>query len=168
MGFSITTLNGQHGILAHIDIRNRIRVGQKLKLPVRGGAAAVARATPKARPTAAVPADGLYKVRRGDNLDKIARRFGVSEGDLVEVNNIRNRHRIRVGQVLQIPGGSTTARPANGSSAVPGVYTVRRGDTLEAIARRFGVSQAAIVSLNGLKSRHRIAAGQKLYVPAAN
>ena len=42
-----------------------------------------------------------YKVRRGDNLDKVARRFGVSVGELKRLNGLR-RNRLEVGQVLNL------------------------------------------------------------------
>jgi LysM repeat protein len=67
-----------------------------------------------------------------------------------------------VGQVLAIPGGSVQARAGGGQK---GVYTVRKGDTVDGIARRFGVSSRQISELNGLQNRHRIRVGQRLYVP---
>lgn len=142
--------------------RHRIRVGQVLKLPSTGAPTAVAAV---ARPDLApepVPADGLYRVRRGDNLQSIARRFAVSESDLVALNALRNRNVIRVGQVLQIPRGAATARPS--ASGGSGVYVVRRGDTLHQISRRFGTTPAAIAERNGLRGS-LIRPGQRLYIP---
>jgi membrane-bound lytic murein transglycosylase D len=67
-----------------------------------------------------------------------------------------------VGQTLRVPG----AAPAGGETAAPGgVYTVRRGDTLDSIARRHGVAANSIVALNGLENAHRIKAGQRLFLP---
>ncbi|MDQ7063471.1 MAG: transglycosylase SLT domain-containing protein [candidate division KSB1 bacterium] len=54
-----------------------------------------------------------YKVRRGDNLSAIARRFGVPLYMLMEYNNIRNAHRIYAGQILKIPESARAARLAN-------------------------------------------------------
>ncbi len=160
--------------------RHRIHVGQVLEIPGKAPRS-VAQAKPKPAPKAksgarkprnivkatpireAIPANGLYKVRRGDNLAEIARRFGVSQSDLAAANRLRNRNHIRVGQVLRIPGGSGSAEHVR-----PGVYTVRKGDTLDGIARRFGVSQRAILELNELRSRHRIQVGQRLYLPAGS
>jgi membrane-bound lytic murein transglycosylase D len=154
----IVALNG-------LRSRHRIRIGQKLKLPVHGAALAQS-SSPSVAPEP-IPADGLYRVRRGDNVDLIARRFGVSVGDLVAANRIRNKNRIQVGQVLQIPGGSVTARaPSNGASSA-GVYVVRKGDTLHGIARRFETTEATLTERNGLRSRHHIQVGQRLYIPGA-
>ena len=140
-------------------------IGQTLDLPVRYPERTVAHTANPDRVPEPVPADGLYRVRRGDNVTEVARRFGVGVEDLLAVNRIRNRNRISVGQVLQIPGGANTARPSPSGGASPGVYTVRRGDTLAKIARHFGESQEAIVSLNGLRDRNQIRQGQILYIP---
>jgi membrane-bound lytic murein transglycosylase D len=111
--------------------------------------------------------DRYHKVRRGETLSKIARRYGVRQSELVALNNLRSRHRIRAGQVLVLPdaarGGSIPiARQARPSD---GVYRVRRGDTISIIARRFGVSESQLVALNGLRNRHRIHVGQRLRLP---
>lgn len=145
--------------------RNHLRVGQVLNLPVRYPQRAVARTASPNRVPEPIPADGLYRVRRGDNITEIARRFGVGTKDLLAVNRIRDRNRISVGQVLQIPGGANTARTSPAGEVSPGVYTIRRGDTLDKIAKRFGVTQDAIVAQNGLRNRNQIQQGQMLYIP---
>jgi membrane-bound lytic murein transglycosylase D len=151
--------------LNNLRNRNHIRIGQVLNLPVKDPYRAVARTAHPNRVPEPIPADGLYRVRRGDNVTEIARRFGVGVKDLLAVNHIRDQNRISVGQVLQIPGGANTARTSSTGGASPGIYTVRRGDTLDKISKRFGVTQDAIVALNGLRNRHRIRAGQTLFIP---
>ena len=149
----IAAMNGIHN-------RHRIRAGQRLKIPLHRRRPAVA-ASYVPEP---VPADGLYRVRRGDSLWSLARRFGVSQQDLAELNRLASPHQLRAGQVIQIPGGAATAKAGKVRT---GVYIVRRGDTVDGIARRFGVSSRRIVSLNGIRNRHRIRPGQRLYLPAA-
>ena len=151
--------------LNNLRNRNHIRIGQVLNLPVKDPYRAVARTAHPDRVPEPIPADGLYRVRRGDNITEIAQRFGVGVKDLLAVNHIRNQNRISVGQVLQLPGGANTARSSPTGGASPGVYTVRRGDTLDKISRRFGVTQDAIVALNGLRNRHQIRQGQTLFIP---
>jgi membrane-bound lytic murein transglycosylase D len=153
---------------------NKIRVGQVLEIP---GRTRVVAAAPSQAPAAAaesdgrsasaaprnVAASGSYRVRSGDTLGKIAKRHGVSERALADANGIRNKSLVKVGQVLRIPGGGSGS---GGETVAPGgVYTVRRGDTIDSIARKHGVAPHSIVALNGLASAHRIKAGQRLYLP---
>ncbi len=120
--------------------------------------------------------DSFHKVRRGDTLSRIAARYEVSMQDLMDINRLRSRHRIRAGQVLRLPRQEATAPEhlvAASSSTRPaflagGDYTVRRGDTLSEIARQFGVSEQDIVTANALTSGDRIFVGQTLRVAAAS
>jgi LysM repeat protein len=105
-------------------------------------------------PSAASAHTTSYVVQPGDALSVIARRHGLSTGELASANGITNIHLIRVGQRLVIP------------DAGPTEYTVRGGDTVSGIARRFGVSGADIVALNGLANPDRIRIGQRLALPA--
>jgi len=52
--------------------------------------------------------DRFHKIRRGETLSAIARRYGVRESELVAVNGLRSRHHIRAGQILRLP---TRAEP---------------------------------------------------------
>ncbi|MEM7412485.1 MAG: LysM peptidoglycan-binding domain-containing protein [Myxococcota bacterium] len=112
--------------------------------------------------------DRYHKVRRGETLSRIAKRYGVRERELVAINNLRSRHRIRVGQVLVLPGGSGgSVSVAREPVPASGQYRVRRGDTLSIIAKRFGVSERALQRENGIRNRNRIAVGQRLRIPGA-
>jgi len=57
------------------------------------------------------PADGVYHVRRGDTISRIAARFGLTEAGLVAMNGLRNRHQIAVGQRLQVSASASAHRP---------------------------------------------------------
>jgi membrane-bound lytic murein transglycosylase D len=113
--------------------------------------------------------DRYYTVQRGDTLSKIAGRYGVREHQLVALNNLRSRHRIRAGQVLVLPDSAGGGRVSVARESPPpdGIYRVRRGDTIGIIARRFGTSEGALVAENGLRNRNRIAVGQALRLPGA-
>ncbi len=116
--------------------------------------------------------DRFYRVRRGDTLAGIAARFGVSVDDLMAANDLRNRHRIRIGQVLRLPGPDTkskitlaSARPPAGirlSTPADGLYTVQSGDTLSLIAGRYGIDEQQLVRLNQFNNKHRIYPGRVL------
>ena len=120
-------------------------------------------------PAAAAPNDAAGKVhvvKRGETLAKIAARHGVTVGAVVSANNIRNANVIYVGQRLWIPkkgrggGGAATQKVAS-----KGAYVVKRGDTLSAIASRFGVGLAALKKANGIRNANHIYVGQRLAIP---
>ena len=110
-----------------------------------------------------------YRVRRGDTLGAIARRYGTTVGTLQRANNLARANRIYVGQTLQIPqGGRPAARAANTLPAQPpasGIHIVRRGESVHAIAVRYGVSTSEIVQLNQLANANLVSIGQKLAIP---
>jgi len=112
----------------------------------------------------------VYRVRRGDTLSRIAQRYGTSTTAIARLNGLRNRHRIGIGQRLKVPvrgGSSSRSVPAAPSyaptSTTDGTHTVRRGDTLYAIAKRYGTTVARLKSENNLSSTS-IFPGQKLKV----
>jgi len=118
--------------------------------------------------------DTIHVVRRGENLSEIARRYEVRQTEIVHLNGLRSRHRIRAGQRLRLPvDGSPATRTARAAARIrreappaSGRYTVARGDTIEGIARRFGIDPHELARANGLRNRHRIYVGQKLDVGA--
>ncbi len=99
-----------------------------------------------------------YRVKRGDTLGKIAKKFHVSVSEIKRINRIRG-DKIYIGQKLKIPTRSQT----NGSNSFI-IYRVKRGDSLSKIAKKFKTSIGKIKRLNGLKSS-KIFVGQKLKIP---
>ncbi|MYA79491.1 MAG: LysM peptidoglycan-binding domain-containing protein, partial [Acidobacteriia bacterium] len=117
------------------------------------------------RISTSAPPNGVYTIRRGDNLGDIAERFDVSVRNLQRWNGL-NGTRITAGQTLIVSGtaaakngGGTTALEAPGKSR----YRIRRGDTLAVIAKRFGVSVDDLKRWNGLRTT-RIREGHYLTV----
>jgi LysM repeat protein len=116
---------------------------------------------PEAKPRGA--GSQIHIVQWGENLTLIARRYGVSTTAIVQANGIANPNYIYAGQRLIIPVSSTS--PAPSPSGPTTTYVVRRGDSLSAIAYRFGTTVNAIVSLNRLVNPNLIFAGQTLRIP---
>ncbi len=143
-------------------------------------------------PAADLAALHWYRVKRGESVATIARKLGVSRGDLAEANGLSAKGRVRPGQDLLVPRAPSTALVARAESAAPAgrnaraaastgsveprrerpadpprsarvIYKVRRGDTLEKIARAFDTTVAAIKSANRLRGSH-IAAGDRLTI----
>ncbi len=113
-----------------------------------------------------------YQGKRGEKLATIARRHGISVERLKQVNGLSPKSRqLGADQPLLVPGSADAealARVAfsevkTTAPAAARTYTVRRGDTLLAIARRHSVDAAQLRAWNGLKSNH-LAVNQKLYL----
>ena len=111
----------------------------------------------------------VHRVRYGESLWTISKKYSVSIHDLAAVNKIRNRNKVRVGQKLNVPlkGGRTWGTGENGGP--PGhskrVYRVKRGDTLGQIADDHGTRASKIRRWNNMKyGSHLIHPGQKLVI----
>jgi len=107
--------------------------------------------------------DGTYIVQPGDTLDSIASRLGVSMAELERVNNLNSSSSITSGQVLVIPGGTV---PASVPAPATQVYIVQRGNTVNSIARAFGVTPQELIQLNQLANPNLIRVGQQLLIPS--
>ncbi|MXX05179.1 MAG: LysM peptidoglycan-binding domain-containing protein [Gammaproteobacteria bacterium] len=92
-----------------------------------------------------------YRVRRGDSLWEIAQTMGVSLAQLRAVNGISG-DLINIGQRLQIPAIASNTAVSAGTTIDKIEYTVRRGDSLWRIARRYNTSVAQIMRQNNLNS----------------
>lgn len=95
-----------------------------------------------------------YRVKSGDNLERIAGRLDSSVDELARINKLKKPYRLQPGQTIRGPGSSAKA------------YVVGRGDTVADIARRFGVTEAALRSANGLRRGAGVASGRRLRLPA--
>lgn len=96
-----------------------------------------------------------YTVRSGDTLWQLARRYGTTVDAIKSLNGLSS-DALSIGQVLKIPTSDTEPPYFE--------YTVRSGDTLWLIARRYGTTVDAIKSLNGLSS-DALSIGQVLLIP---
>lgn len=114
-------------------------------------------------PPPVCPGGTLYTVRSGDTMWLIAQRFGVSLDALIAANpQVKDPSLVFPGQVLCVPG--PPAPPA-----CPGgfLYTVQPGDTLFAIAQKFGVSLQDLIASNPqIKDPSLIFPGQVICIPA--
>ncbi|ORU93246.1 MAG: lytic transglycosylase [Cycloclasticus sp. symbiont of Bathymodiolus heckerae] len=111
--------------------------------------------------------DVSYKVKKGDSLSKIARRFKVRTSELVAINGLRSQHKIRIGQTLKLP--SSAKKKLKGAHQVAQdaiFYKVSKGDRLSVIAKKADVSEADIMTLNKLRNKNYLYVGQKLRLRA--
>ncbi len=98
-----------------------------------------------------------YIVKSGDTLSGIASKYGTTYQKLASYNGISNPNIIRVGQVIKIPSGNTQAPTKE-------YYTVKSGDNLSSIAKKYGTTVNQLVSWNNIKNANLIYPGQKLRV----
>ena len=137
-----------------------VKAGQTLVIPAKGEAAKHAATKPE-------PKTSKYTVRKGDNLGKIAAKHGITVDELKELNNLTDNN-IMVGQSIVVPGDGEQAsqKPAKAERGKPRTttHTVRSGETLGAIAEKYGTTVSAIRRASGIKS-DRISIGQKLTIP---
>jgi membrane-bound lytic murein transglycosylase D len=174
-GETLSTIAARYGTSVEAIMRtnrirsaNRIWPGQRLEVPVRGGAAQPAAAP--ADPTAAT-----YTVRSGDSLSTIARRHRTTVERIKQLNALAS-DALTPGQVLRLqPEGATPAVPATDAPApqtaaaagTPGArrYQVRSGDTPSSIADAHKVKLADLLAANNLSTRSMIYPGQWLVIP---
>lgn len=100
-----------------------------------------------------------YIVKKGDTLWAISRKYGVTIQNIVNWNNIKNPNLIYVGNTINIYINSSN----NGSESLIR-YTVKRGDCLWNIARKYGTAVRNIVLNNGIKNSNLIYPGQVLII----
>jgi len=107
-----------------------------------------------------------YTVAPGDTLARIAIAYNTTVDGIVAANGLLRADRIYAGQVLNIPQAGAAARPSTAVSST--TYTVVRGDTLGAIALRYGVTLSSLAVANGISNVAAIYPGMVLSIPSAS
>ncbi len=104
-----------------------------------------------------------YTVQRGNTLSQIASAYGVTVAHIVELNNIQNPNLIFPGQKLRITDSTnTTLNPISQDGYF--YYTVKRGDSLWTISRRYGVCVRYLARINNITNPMLIYPGQILKI----
>ncbi|MCY4356630.1 MAG: LysM peptidoglycan-binding domain-containing protein [Gammaproteobacteria bacterium] len=126
--------------LNQLRSRHRIQIGQRLLLPQDTNAVQLTE-------NAAPPAEGLYTVRRGDTVSRIAARYGVTEQDLLAVNGTVDRNRIFPGQLIRLPGfePETVDQSLPATNAMQEVGIEDKREELESASETIAASELAAV-----------------------
>jgi membrane-bound lytic murein transglycosylase D len=138
-----------------------------------------------------LPANELYagqvvarshRVRKGESLAAIAKRYGLTTDKLADLNNLSTNAQLRAGRHLTLPEQLPRLLNASAAPAVAVVkspspenataasapaddfYVVRRGDSLQAIAARVKVPEGQLLAMNSLKDPDRLYEGQRLRI----
>lgn len=120
--------------------------------------------TPTPTPT---PAPLYHKIRTGETLEFIAKKYGVTVDDLTTANDITPETILRVGQDLLIPNNFLASSEPDATVREGPVvtYTVQSGDTLSGIAFNFDTSMSAIELANPELELDLLSVGQVLVIP---
>ena len=157
-----TTVN-QIVSLNQLSNPNLIYVGQVLKLKN-------SQTTNSSSSSTAATTVGTYTVKAGDTLSAIASRYSTSSSTLASLNSLSNPNLIYVGQVLKVSSNastsSSTSSSANSTVTTAASYTVKAGDTLSAIAAKYGTTYQALASTNSISNPNDIYVGQVIKVSA--
>lgn len=147
MGDTLYGISKQFGItveelkLENDLTNNTLMVGQILRIPT-------------------LETTSLYVVKAGDTLYSIASRYGVIVSSLITLNDLKNTN-LSIGQQLRIPINSDSSN--NGYV----IYTVKVGDNLYSIAKKYDITVNDIVEINNLGSS-LLLIGQQLKIPINN
>jgi LysM repeat protein len=174
-GLSISQLAAANGLSPDAQLVS----GSSLAIPPQGVTVTASSAAPAAAAgdgdgdtdagqPAAAGFSGGYVVQPGDTLSAIAARLGVSVGSLAAANGLDPSALLVSGTMLHAAGASaataTAAAPASApvASSTGGGYRVQPGDTLSAIAARYGVGVNELASFNGLQPSGLLLSGSTL------
>ncbi|GAK51256.1 lytic transglycosylase [Candidatus Moduliflexus flocculans] len=145
-------------------------------------------AIPQTLKFAYLPVKSIHIVKKGEALSSIAKRYDVSQKALMAANNIKDAKKIRIGQKLKVPGGyapvsenetmvvssapsaensgKTDEKTAATTKSYFHKHTIKEGETLISIAKRYHLEVEEVLKANDLKKSQTIKIGQTLKIPA--
>lgn len=106
-----------------------------------------------------------YKVKKGDNLSKIARIYGTTVSSLVYLNKIKNPNLIYPNQILKISSNSDNISLDGNHSCGKILYIIKYGDTLSNLSLKYDSSVQDIVKVNNISNPNLIYAGSVIQIP---
>jgi len=178
-GDSLSAISAKYNLgmdyIANINGINRntgLRVGQRLKLTGEEPVAVSNKAEAKIEKVSFEKSDS-HVVKPGETLSNIAKKYHLQLDYLAALNGLTRNSSVRIGQRLKIDGElpkleAKVAEPvakAVKSSKNTDAYTVKAGESLNAIANRTGVSVAELAAMNDLNTRAGLRVGQQIVVP---
>jgi len=124
--------------------------------------------SPTPPPTATLPPNQTrHTVTSGQTVSSIAKRYGTTISAILKANNLKSNSVLKIGQELIIPlpvADTPTPTPTLTPSPTPFVYTIKSGETLSVIAKRFNTTVEALMQANNIADATRIRVGTKLTI----
>jgi len=160
---------------ANPRLRGRmIRPGVRVIVPTSGAiSASVARRMADPVEPASSSPTGFHRVRRGETISSLAVEYGVTARQIRTWNVLGPDEAIHAGQRLRVAPPAARRRASTLRVASEGAtparsartHTVRRGETLTGLAKRYGVSAQALREANGLSGSDGLRAGARIRIP---
>lgn len=105
-----------------------------------------------------------YRIRSGDSLWSIAKRFDLHSSDIALWNGIALDSVLRPGQVINLDPNSSAENPLNRKAGTTAAYVVRSGDSMTSIAARFDADLQVLLEQNNLGAADPIFPGQVIQI----
>ncbi len=171
-----------------MKINDPLYFGRALKVPVqekeisdsKSEGDKASSASEKSPPPAPALMTKAYMVKRGDTLDKVARNTNTTISVLLKLNRMKLEEPLYVGRTLRVPAGDTagekqgaveaprdTKSPSHASQPETTVYRVRKGDSIDKIAKRNNTTIGELLRLNKMKMQEPLYVGRKIKLPSA-
>ena len=165
-GHNLSWIADKYGVKIHqiasfnkIKNYNRLSIGQKLTIPIKGNLANQTTYEKKKQSNSVI-----YTVRPGDTLGHIAMRYSSTARKIRKLNRLSYGSVIYPNQKLKVEIDAKTTSIKNSDNLVKEVYTVKTGDTLSHISERYRVGMSKIRKWNGISQSDLIIPGQKLVI----
>lgn len=139
--------------------KNSVNSGTYLKVPASSHASAIKEITKVSKPK--ISGGQVYIVKKGDTFYNVSKRFAVSQSNLAAWNNVSPNSNLRSGQKLVIKNGGQLVASTSPSRLIH--YTVKKGDSLMQLTRKFGVSLSDLRKSNPQTSKG-IVPGQSIKI----
>lgn len=124
--------------------------------------------SPTPPPTATLPPNQTrHTVASGETVSSIAKVYGTTSSAILNANGLKSNSILSVGQELIIPlpiASTSTPTPTLTPSPTPFVYTIKSGDTLSVIAKRYNTTVEALMQVNGITDATRIRVGTQINI----
>ncbi|AIN94553.1 M23 family metallopeptidase [Treponema putidum] len=108
--------------------------------------------------------DIVHTIEKGDTLYALSKKYNTPIDSILKKNNLTDPSKIKVGQKIIIPVEDSAKTNAKTNSEEI-THVIQKGDTLYALAKKFGVKFSDILKLNGINEKTPLKIGQILKIP---